>query len=69
MIFGGESLPSTIQLQLLGTDAITIFGANANDDSGLWLGGADVNGDGFSDFLIGARDADGLNNEKDDSNT
>jgi hypothetical protein len=54
VIFGGASLPTTINLASLGTAGITIFGAASLDLSGYSLSSAgDVNGDGFSDLLIG----------------
>ncbi|MFN9288501.1 MAG: hypothetical protein ACK6EB_10540, partial [Planctomyces sp.] len=59
VIFGGSSLPATIDLTNLGSAGITIFGADAGDFSGLSVSGAgDVNGDGFEDILIGAKHAD-----------
>jgi FG-GAP repeat/RTX calcium-binding nonapeptide repeat (4 copies)/Dockerin type I domain len=65
VIFGGASLPSTIELATLGTAGITIFGADAGDVSGWSVSnGGDVNGDGFDDLLIGARAADALGNAK-----
>ena len=68
VIFGGASLPTTIDLATLATVAnagITIFGADVNDGSGGSLSSAgDVNGDGFDDLLIGASSADASNNSK-----
>ncbi len=59
VIFGGASLPATIDLASLGTAGITIFGADVSDRSGRSVSSAgDVNGDGFDDLLIGASDAD-----------
>jgi hypothetical protein len=66
VIFGGASLPSTIDLSSLGSAGITIFGADAGDRSGRSVSGAgDVNGDGFDDLLIGAIQADASGNAKD----
>lgn len=63
ILFGGASLPSTIDLGSLGSDGITIIGKDNGDFSGHALSGAgDVNGDGFDDLLIGARGGDGPNN-------
>ncbi len=54
VVFGGESLPRTIDLASLGTVGITIFGAESDDFSGTSVSGAgDVDGDGFDDLLIG----------------
>ena len=65
VIFGGASLPATIDLAALGTAGITIFGADAADHGGLSVSSAgDVNGDGFDDLLIGARFADAAGNGK-----
>lgn len=65
VIFGGESLPSTIDLGNLGSAGVTIYGADINDLSGISVSGAgDVNGDGFDDLLIGARYADGPENTR-----
>ena len=59
MIFGGASLPATIDLANLGLAGVTIFGADARDYSGRSVSSAgDVNGDGFDDLLIGARETD-----------
>lgn len=68
VIFGGSSLPATIDLKTLGAAGITIFGADSNDQSGRSVGGAgDVNGDGFDDLIIGANRADGAGNAKPDA--
>lgn len=63
VIFGKQTLPTTIDLGSLGVAGITIFGVDAYDFSGRSVSGAgDVNGDGFDDLLIGAPSADGLAN-------
>jgi hypothetical protein len=43
---------------------LTIWGADANDWLGFYLIAADVNGDGTDDLIVGARNADGLNNAR-----
>ena len=49
VIFGEASLPATIDLASLGSDGVTIFGADARDFSGRSVSSAgDVNGDGLS---------------------
>ncbi|WP_442512185.1 beta strand repeat-containing protein [Novipirellula sp. SH528] len=68
VIFGGASLPTTIDLASLGTAGITIFGADVTDFSGISVSSAgDVNGDGFDDLLIGAHGADASGNAKPDA--
>ncbi|MEI8383067.1 MAG: integrin alpha, partial [Planctomycetota bacterium] len=68
LIFGGASLPTTIDLASLGTAGITFFGADADDDSGRSVSSAgDVNGDGFDDIIICGYQADGVGNTKSNS--
>ncbi len=68
LIFGGASLPPTIDLANLGVAGITIFGLDANDNCGQSVSSAgDINGDGFDDLLIGARNGDGADNARADS--
>lgn len=65
VLFGGASLPITIDLATLGTAGITIFGADTLDfSSGSVSLAGDVNGDGFDDLLIGADAADASGNTK-----
>ncbi len=65
VIFGAASLPATIDLATLGSAGTAIFGADSNDRSGFSVSNAgDVNGDGFDDLLIGARQADASGNAK-----
>jgi ELWxxDGT repeat protein len=65
LIFGGPSLPTTIDLASLGLIGITMFGADADDASGFSVNNAgDVNGDGFDDLIIGASSADAVGNAK-----
>ena len=55
LIFGGSSLPGSIDLGSLGAGGVTIYGVDPNDLSGWSVSDAgDVNGDGFDDLLIGA---------------
>ena len=42
-----------------GTQGFVINGIGTDDQAGRSVGGGDVNGDGFSDLIIGARYADG----------
>jgi len=58
VIFGRASFPSSIDLN--GTNAnVTIFGDDANDESGTSVAVSDVNNDSFGDVIIGARAGDG----------
>ncbi|MCI0574814.1 MAG: integrin alpha [Chloroflexi bacterium] len=60
LVFGGASLPASIDLAALGSAGVTLFGANNDDFSGRSVSGAgNVNGDGYDDFLIRAPGGDG----------
>jgi hypothetical protein len=65
VIFGGNSLPSFINLADLGTAGVTIYGIDALDQGGVVSGAGDVNGDGIDDLIYGAPYADGANNSTD----
>ena len=68
ILFGGVSLPSIIDLSTPGTGRVAIFGAESNDQAGISVSSAgDFNGDGFDDLVVGAANADGLNNLRPDS--
>ncbi len=65
VIFGGPSLPSTIDLAVSGSAGITIFGVDPGDYSGVSVSSAgNVNGDGFADLLTGAFLANSKNNAR-----
>lgn len=64
LIFGGPTLPTTIDLANLGSGGITILGANAHDHSGTVSSAGDINGDGFDDLIIGAPVASALGDAK-----
>jgi len=59
LIFGSDSLPSTIQLPPDPNEGVTFLGAADFDRAGQSVARAgDINGDGNADFLIGAPGAD-----------
>jgi len=60
-VFGGVSLPTVIDLATQAN--LTCYGVDPFDHV-VRLGAGDVNGDGITDFLIGARDANGPNNTR-----
>ncbi len=63
VIFGAASPPATIDLNTLGSAGITLFGADAVDNSGYSVSDAgDVNGDGFDDLIVGANLGDAAGN-------
>ncbi len=65
IVFGGSTLPETIDLEDLGKAGVTIVGIDRYDSLGFSVGGAgDVNGDGFDDVILGAMAADGANNSR-----
>ena len=57
VIYGGDSLPATIDLDSTSAD-LTVYGDDAFDDSGWSVAAGDINGDGTDDLIIGARSAD-----------
>ncbi len=63
VIFGRSSLQGTLDLAS-GDGFVTIYGADAQDWLGFYLTAADVNGDGIADAIVGARNADGPDNRR-----
>lgn len=60
VIFGGSTLPQTIDLATATSGVMRIFGAQQGDESGVSIAGlGDVNDDGIDDLIIGARYTDG----------
>lgn len=64
VVFGNETRPTgAFDLGgLNGSNGFAIDGLNAQDSFGIGLGSGDINGDGFSDLLIGAPLGDGGGN-------
>lgn len=56
VVYGGSSLPATINLAT--NASLTIYGAAAGDRLGRSLAAGDVNGDGYVDLILGASRAD-----------
>ncbi|MEQ9412013.1 MAG: integrin alpha [Fuerstiella sp.] len=64
IIYGGDTLPATINLATVTAGVLRIYGAEAGDEAGVSVAGAgDVNGDEIDDLIIGARFADGRDNQ------
>lgn len=59
VVFGAATLPTMVDLKVLGSLGITLTGINTSDNSGIVSHAGDVNADGFDDILIGALRADG----------
>ena len=58
LIFGRESFPRYLELDLDGSNGVRIKGVNSGDSAGWVVSGAgDVNGDGLDDLILGAPDA------------
>ncbi len=59
LVYGGSSLPSTIEVSTLGTAGVIIDATAASEGGGTALaGGGDVNRDFVEDLIIGALNAD-----------
>ncbi len=59
VVYGGPSLPGTINVATLGAGGVTITGALAGDRAGTAVSlGGDFNRDGYDDLLIGVENAD-----------
>ena len=64
VVFGAANPGTTINLSSLnGSNGFVLYGINASDYAGYSVSSAgDINNDGYSDLLIGARYGDALNN-------
>ncbi len=59
VVYGGSSLPATVELSTLdGTNGFRVNAVSAYDIASRVSGAGDVDGDGFDDILIGAANAD-----------
>lgn len=66
VILGGEVFEQNDIIDLANptSTVFTFYGASPQDRFGLWVDGGDFDGDGYADLLIGANQADGINNER-----
>ena len=66
LIFGNSSFSdvSVVNLSDFPDGVLTIYGTDSEDRLGLWVDDGDFNGDGYSDMLIGANQADGTDNSR-----
>ncbi len=68
IVFGGSSLAAAIDLGTLAASGITMSGGDAGGYAGRSVSGAgDVNGDGFGDVILGAKNGDGVNGTRPES--
>jgi mono/diheme cytochrome c family protein len=66
LALGGSGFASRgdIDLRQPADGVFSFYGADAEDRFGIWVGGGDFDGDGFTDMLIGANQADGENDAR-----
>lgn len=66
VLFGGPDLADADDIDLAAPpgNVLRILGDNDEDRLGIWVEGGDFDGDGFPDLLIGANQADGLDNAR-----
>ncbi|GAB5439712.1 MAG: hypothetical protein Fues2KO_00610 [Fuerstiella sp.] len=68
LIYGGHDLPKSLTIdEIRGSRGVVFYGATERDATGRSVSAADVNGDGFSDVIIGAGFRDGVNGETHDT--
>ncbi|MCI0575909.1 MAG: integrin alpha, partial [Chloroflexi bacterium] len=66
LVFGRSAWPASVDLAVLDTMGVILYGVDTFDNSGRAVSGAgDVNSDGYDDLLIGALFADGPANSRD----
>jgi mono/diheme cytochrome c family protein len=66
VVFGYPDLPDAEDIDLAAPpdDVLKIIGDNDEDRLGLWVEGGDFDDDGFQDLLLGANQADGIDNAR-----
>lgn len=66
VLLGGPDFAThaDVDLLTLPEDVLVFYGASAEDRLGLWVEGGDFNGDGFHDLLLGANQADGVDDAR-----
>ncbi len=66
VIFGAADFAShaDIDLREQAADVLVILGDNDEDHFGIWVEGGDFDGDGIQDMLIGANQADGIEDRR-----
>lgn len=66
LLFGSPDFfnHADIDLQQPQDDILIFYGASPEDRFGLWVEGGDFDGDGFHDLLIGANQADGIDDRR-----
>ena len=64
ILFGGPDFANHDDVDLMTppADLLTFYGADMEDRLGLWVEGGDFDGDGYDDALVGANQADGIDN-------
>lgn len=69
IIFGRADFSSldTIDMSKPPANVLRVYGMDFQDRLGIWVEGGDFNGDGYHDALIGANQADGVNNQRSNS--
>ncbi|KAB2904583.1 MAG: c-type cytochrome [Anaerolineae bacterium] len=69
IIFGRADFPSldTIEMSQPPANVLRVYGTDFQDRLGIWVEGGDFNGDGYHDALIGANQADGIDNKRSNS--